>query len=50
MEDFDGGASALRGTGGPMRVLSQYRPDPIYTSGLKAAGAVYRQARKRLPL
>ncbi|MEH1013147.1 GMC family oxidoreductase N-terminal domain-containing protein [Micromonospora sp. CPCC 206060] len=37
MEDLDAGESALRGTGGPIHVMSQYRPDPIFESCIKAA-------------
>lgn len=32
MEDFDGGAFSERATGGPLPVLSRYRPDPIHES------------------
>jgi choline dehydrogenase len=37
MEDFDGGADEVRGAGGPVHVLSRYRPDPIHESFVKAA-------------
>jgi choline dehydrogenase len=32
LEDFDGGASHSRGSGGPLPVLSGYQPDPIHES------------------
>jgi len=37
MEDFDCGADEVRGAGGPVHVLSRYRPDPIHESFVKAA-------------
>jgi choline dehydrogenase len=37
MEDFDGGADDVRGAGGPVHVLSRYRPDPIHESFVEAA-------------
>ncbi|NBE84164.1 GMC family oxidoreductase [Micromonospora rubida] len=36
MEDLDA-VSPLRGTGGPIHVMSQYRPDAIFESCIKAA-------------
>lgn len=32
MEDYDGGASELHGVGGPLHVLTRYRPDPVQRS------------------
>jgi choline dehydrogenase len=37
MENFDGGSSATRGTGGPTRVMSRYEADPIHNALVKAA-------------
>jgi choline dehydrogenase len=37
MEDFDGGASELRGVGGPVHVLSRYTPDPVHEALVRAA-------------
>lgn len=37
IEDFDGGESATRGAGGPIRITSRYRPDPLHESFVKAA-------------
>ena len=36
-EDFDGGASEYRGTGGPLRVQSRYEPHPLSASFVEAA-------------
>jgi choline dehydrogenase len=36
-EDFDGGASALHGAGGPWHVLSHYEPDPLHAAVIEAA-------------
>lgn len=36
-EDFDGGASEYRGTGGPVRVQSRYEPHPLSASFVDAA-------------
>ena len=38
MEDFDGGADELHGSGGPLPVLSKYQADPIHDSLIEAAG------------
>ncbi|GFG64396.1 GMC oxidoreductase [Mycobacterium kubicae] len=32
MEDYDGGACALHGVGGPLRILSRYTPDPVHAA------------------
>ena len=40
MEDFDGGASELRGAGGPVSVIGGYRPSPIHEAILAAAESV----------
>ena len=40
MEDYDGAASELRGTGGPLNVLSRYEPDPIHQAIAAAAQEV----------
>jgi choline dehydrogenase len=37
IEDFDRGASELRGAGGPIRVISSYEPHPIVRAYLDAA-------------
>lgn len=37
MEDFDGGASELHGSGGPLHVLTGYRPHPLHESIVAAA-------------
>ena len=36
-EDFDGGASAYHGAGGPLRVLSRYEPHPVNAAVVAAA-------------
>jgi choline dehydrogenase len=40
MEDFDGGASELRGVGGPVRVSGQYPLAPIHEAIIAAAESV----------
>ena len=40
MEDYDGGASGLRGAGGPVSVIGGYEPDPIHQAIIAAAEAV----------
>ncbi|MDM4722822.1 FAD-dependent oxidoreductase [Micromonospora sp. WMMA1363] len=40
MEDYDTGPTPLRGVGGPVPVLTAYRPDPIHESLVDAAGEV----------
>jgi choline dehydrogenase len=37
MEDFDGGASALRGAGGPLSVMSRYELAPVHEAFMAAA-------------
>jgi choline dehydrogenase len=37
IEDFDGGASALHGTGGPVHISSTHEPSPIHRSIIEAA-------------
>ena len=37
MEDFDGGSSAVHGTGGPLHVLSHYELAPLHASIVAAA-------------
>src|SRR6202042_2679102 len=37
MEDFDGGASALHGTGGPLRIMSRYDLAPLHAAFIAAA-------------
>lgn len=37
MEDFDGGASELRGQGGPLNIMSRYTADPIHQAIAEAA-------------
>ena len=38
IEDFDQGASALHGAGGPLRILTQYAPAPLHQAFVEAAG------------
>jgi choline dehydrogenase len=38
IEDFDQGASAMHGAGGPLRVLTQYEPAPLHQAFVEAAG------------
>ena len=40
MEDFDGGASELHGTGGPLRIMSRYALAPIHEAIMAAAQEV----------
>lgn len=40
MEDFDGGASELRGVGGPTSVIGQYTPAPVHEAIIAAAQEV----------
>ncbi|MFL5860824.1 MAG: GMC family oxidoreductase [Solirubrobacteraceae bacterium] len=40
MEDFDGGASELRGAGGPLRVISRYALAPVHEAIVVAAQEV----------
>ncbi|MGZ4243387.1 MAG: GMC family oxidoreductase [Solirubrobacteraceae bacterium] len=40
MEDFDGGASELHGTGGPLRIMSRYPLAPIHEAIVAAAQEV----------
>jgi choline dehydrogenase-like flavoprotein len=40
MEDYDGGASELRGAGGPVSVTGGYRPSPVHEAILAAAESV----------
>lgn len=37
IEDFDAGADEWHGTGGPLRITTRYRTDPIHESLIKAA-------------
>ena len=37
MEDFDGGASALHGTGGPLSIMSRYELAPVHEAFIAAA-------------
>jgi choline dehydrogenase len=37
MEDFDSGPSELHGAGGPVRVMTQWEPDPIQVAIIEAA-------------
>jgi choline dehydrogenase len=37
MEDFDGGASAVHGSGGPLRIMSRYDPAPVHAAFIAAA-------------
>ena len=37
MEDFDGGASDLHGTGGPLRIMSRYELAPVHEAFVAAA-------------
>jgi choline dehydrogenase len=37
MEDFDGGSSALHGSGGPLRIMSRYELAPVHEAIMAAA-------------
>ncbi|MFK0189333.1 GMC family oxidoreductase [Kitasatospora sp. NPDC090308] len=40
IEDYDTGGDGLRGAGGPVPVLTDYRPDPVHLAFLEAAGSI----------
>ncbi|GGS12420.1 MULTISPECIES: GMC family oxidoreductase [Streptomyces] len=40
IEDFDSGADELHGAGGPLRVMSAYRTDPVHTALIEAAAEI----------